>query len=178
MMKKLFLLACAALALAACNDNDNDNNSPRFAEANTKVEEGHLTGSNLHFLGVSMATSADGAVYADDNAHVEFAGLDDFTLYMHRMRFAAAMPALEMRLYAQPYTPGTGASLSFDLQSVVPEVKMPDETGGGYTWTPLPPYTLTDVEGTIDGVQCRIAFSCDVPRLGSYRVEYTGTLLE
>lgn len=176
MMKKLFLLACAALVLAACND-DNDN-SPRFAEVNTKVEDGHLTGSNAHFLGVSTAASADGAVYVDDNAHIEFAGLDDFTLYMHRTRFAAAMPALEMRLHAQPYTPGTGAALSFRLPSVVPEVAIPNEIGGGYTWTPLPPYTLTDVEGTIEGVECRISFSCDVPKLGSYRVQYTGTLLE
>ncbi len=175
-MKRLFLLACAALALAACNDNDD--RKIRFAEVNTKVEDGHLTGSNAQFLGVSMTTSTDDTSYVDDSVYIEFAGLDTFTLYMHRTRFAAAMPALEMRLHAQPYTPGTGAALSFDLQSVVPEVKIPNEVGGGYTWTPFPSYTLTDVEGAIEGVQCRLAFSCDVPGLGSYRVQYTGTLLE
>ena len=127
-MKKLLLCACAALVLAACNDNDDQ---PRFAAENTKVENGSLTGSNIHFLGTSTVTSADGDVYVDPQSDFEFAGLRDFTLYMHRTRFAAAMPAMEMRLYAQPYTPGTGASLSFALPSVVPQVSIPNAVGGG-----------------------------------------------
>lgn len=177
MMKRLFLLALAisAAILAACNDRDDE---PRFAAENTEIEEGRLSGTNLHFLGTTTAISADGAAYANADTRFEFAGLDDFTLYMHRTRFAAAMPALEMRLYAQPYTPGTGASLSFALASAVPEVRLPNEAGGGYTWTPLPPYTLTDIEGSIDGTRCRVSFSCEVPRLGAYRVTYEGKLLK
>lgn len=173
-MKKLLLLACAALALAACNDNDD---TPRFAAENTFIENGSLTGSNMHFLGTSTVTSADGDVYVDKEARFEFAGLRDFTLYMHNTRFAAAMPALRMRLYSQPYTPGEGASLSFALESVVPEVALPNAVGGGYSWTPMPAYTLTDVEGSIDNTLCRVSFSCAVPELGSYRVEYEGRLL-
>lgn len=174
-MKRLFLLACAALALGACNDRDDE---VRFAAENTEIEDGHLSGTNIHFLGTATSTSADGAVYIDRQARFEFAGLDDFALYMHRTRFAAAMPALEMRLFAQPYTPGTGTSLSFDLASVVPEVRLPNEVGGGYAYKPMEAYTLTEVEGSIDGVRCHVSFSCDVPRLGAYRVAYDGKLLK
>ena len=174
-MKRLFLLAFAALALAACNDSDD---APRFAVENTQVEEGSLTGSNIHFLGTATVVAADGSSYVDKEAEFEFAGLDDFTLYMHRTRFAAAMPALEMRLFNQPYTPGTGASFSFALPSVVPQVKLPNQVGGGYTWTPFPSYTLTEVEGSVDNTLCCVSFSCEVPNLGSYRVEYEGRLLE
>lgn len=39
-------------------------------------------------------------------------------------------------------------------------------------------YTLTDVQGTIDNTLCRISFTCNVPKLGSYRVEYEGRMLE
>ena len=173
-MKRFFLLAFAALALTACND-DSDG-APRFAAENTRIEDGSLTGSNMHFLGTATATSADGAAYVDRQAEFEFAGLDDFTLYMHRTRFAAAMPALEMRLFDQPYISGTGASFSFDLPSVVPEVRLPD--AGGYTWTSLEAYTLTEVAGSVEGTVCRVGFTCDVPRLGTYRVEYEGRLLE
>jgi len=174
-MKKLFLFACAALALAACDDNDD---SPRFAAENTKIEDGSLSGRNMHFLGTATSTPADGTPYVDPKAEFEFAGLDDFTLYMHKTRFAAAMPALEMRLHAQPYMPGTGASLTFALPSVVPEVAVPNTVGGGFTWTLFPSYTLTEVEGSVDNTLCRIGFSCDVPRLGRYRVEFEGRLLE
>ena len=175
-MKRFFLLAFAALALTACND-DSDG-APRFAAENTKVEAGSLTGSNMHFLGTATATSADGAAYVDRQAEFEFAGLDNFTLYMHRTRFAAAMPALEMRLFDQPYIPGTGAAFSFALPSVVPQVNLPNQVGGGYTWTSLKAYTLTEVAGSVEGTVCRVGFTCDVPRLGVYRVEYEGRLLE
>ncbi|MDE6711105.1 MAG: lipoprotein [Alistipes sp.] len=175
-MKRFFLLAFAALALTACND-DSDS-APRFAAENTRIEDGSLTGSNIHFLGTATATSADGAAYVDRQAEFEFAGLDNFTLYMHRTRFDAAMPALEMRLFDQPYIPGTGAAFSFALPSVMPQVKLPNQVGGGYTWTSLEAYTLTEVAGSVEGTVCRVGFTCDVPRLGAYRVEYEGRLLE
>lgn len=177
MMKRLFLLACAALALAACNDDKED--SPRFAAENTKIENGTLTGSNLHFLGTSTSASADGERYVDDNARIEIAGgSDHLAFYMQGMRFAAQMPALKIRLYDVPYTPGEGAALSFDLAEIVPDAYLPNAAGGGYSYRPLPSYTLTGVTASIDGTLCRFGFSCDVPRLGTYRVEYEGRLLE
>jgi len=177
MFKKLLLSAFAILALTACNDDNDD--ALRFAQQNVKIENGSLTGSNLRFLGAATATSADGEVYTDTQARFEFAGgSGKFALYMHKTRFAAAMPPLEMRISSMPYAPGTGASLTFTAPSVVPEVSLPNETGGGYSYRPLPSYTLTEVDGSINGIECRVGFSCNVPKLGAYRVEYEGKLLE
>ncbi len=156
-MKKLLLLACAAFAFAACNDNDDET---RFATENTKIVDGSMTGSNMHFLGTSTVVAADGGVY------------------MHRTRFAATMPPQEMRLHKVSYTPGTGAALSFEAESLVPEMLLPNEAGGGHAWKPMAAYTLTQVEGSIDGVTCRVSFSCNVPRLGIYQVTYEGLLKE
>lgn len=176
-MKKLLLFAFAALALAACNDNDSD--TVRFAAENTLIVDGSLSGTNLHFLGTSVATAADGSAYTDRSARFEFAGgSEELALYMHGTRFAAAMPALKMQLRPVPYTPGEGAALSFALPTIVPNVYLPNEVGGGYSYRPMPAYTLTEVEGGIDGIDCRVAFSCNVPRLGAYRVVYEGKLLE
>ncbi len=97
---------------------------------------------------------------------------------MHRTRFAATMPPQEMRLHKVSYTPGTGAALSFEAESLVPEMLLPNEAGGGHAWKPMAAYTLTQVEGSIDGVTCRVSFSCNVPRLGIYQVTYEGLLKE
>ena len=173
-MKKIFLFAFALLACAACSDDD----SLRFAGENTKIENGQLTGSNMHFLGTSTATAAGGTTFTDDEALFEFAGTTQkLVLYMQGTRFAAAMPALRMRLYDVPYT-GQGNSVAFSLDEIVPQVYLPNEVGGGYSYQPIASYKLTEVSGSIDGIECRVAFSCDVPRLGAYRVEYVGKLLE
>lgn len=176
-MKKLFLLALAALALAACNDDKDD--APRFAAENTRIENGSLTGTNLHFLGTSTSVSADGDAYVDRSARTEIAGgSDNLAFYMQGMRFAAKMPALKIRLHDVAYTPGEGAALSFELDEIVPDAYLPNKEGGGYSYQPLPSYTLTGVSGSVIGTTCRLSFSCDVPRLGAYRVEYEGKLLE
>ncbi|WP_347281824.1 hypothetical protein [uncultured Alistipes sp.] len=175
-MQKFLLFAFALLAFSACNDSDSD--EIRFATENTAIADGSLTGINLHFLGTSVATAPDGTAYTDSSARFEFAGgSEKLTLYMHGTRFAAAMPALKMRLFNVPYTPGEGAALSFLLPTVVPDVYLSNAVGGGYSYQPLPAYTLTNVEGSIDGIDCRVAFSCNVPKLGAYRVEYQGKLL-
>ena len=37
-------------------------------------------------------------------------------------------------------------------------------------------YALENVEIRIEGVRCSVRFSCDVPRVGRYTVEYEGRL--
>ena len=49
--------------------------------------------------------------------------------------------------------------------------------GGGYSYRPLPSYTLTEVEGSIEDVNCRIGFTCAIPNMGTFRMEYTGRLI-
>jgi len=173
-MKKLFLLLLPLLC-AACSDDEPET---LYAAANTSIENGRFNGANMHFLGTSTAVDADGNAFTDAEARIEFAGgRQELVLYLHKTRFAAAMPALEMRVYTLPYTPQSGASLSFAVESIVPQVLLPNSEGGGYSYQPLPAYTLGHVEGRIDDTQCRIGFTCDVPRLGAYRVTYEGQLL-
>ena len=56
---------------------------------------------------------------------------------------------------------------------LISEPILPGQDG----YQPLPSYTLTEVEGSIDGVNCRVSFTCNVPRLGTYRMEYEGRLI-
>lgn len=173
-MKKLFLLLLATAALAACND---DPEKIHYASTNEGIENGKLTGKNMHFYGRAVVTADDGSEYIDEEAYFEFAGGQSgdgqyITVYMHKTRFAAQMPALEMRIYHTPYT-GSGMSVSFSAASIVPEVLL----SANNRWQPLSSYTLTDMEGLIDDVQCTLSFTCTVPKLGTYRMQYEGKLV-
>lgn len=176
-MKK-FLLLLSLAACTACNDDDED--TIRYAASNGAIADGYFTGSGMQFLGTSTAVDKEkGLSFTDEEARFEFAGgSTGLMLYMHKTRFAAAMPALEMRIGMLPYTPGEGASLSYALESVVPEVLLPNSADGGYAYQPLPAYALTDVEGGIDDTLCRLRFACNVPKLGVYEVTYEGRLLD
>lgn len=169
-MKKLLFLLLAAAAFAACNDDDG---APkiRYASENDAIVNGRLTGTNMTFFGTSTATNDQGAAYTDQEAYFEFAGLDDLVLYMHKTRFAGGMPPFEMRIPRTSYT-GSGNSIAFSEERIVPEILIKDQ---GYK--PMPSYALTEVEGKIDGVECRVSFTCDVPKLGVYKVTYEGKLL-
>lgn len=176
-MKKILFLLFAAAAFAACNDDDG---APkiRYATTNDAIVNGLMQGTNMHFYGTATVTEEQqGGTYTDNEAWFETAGgSDNFYLYMHKTRFAAKMPPLEMRITDILYT-GAGNSISFAIESVVPEVSLPNSEGGGYSYRPMPSYTLTEVEGSIDGVDCRVSFTCNVPNLGTYRMEYEGKLI-
>ena len=92
---------------------------------------------------------------------------------MHKTRFAAGMPGVEMRLRTVPYAPTGDKSLAFDVAELVPEALRANETGGGSSYQPVERYRITDLEGRIDGVTCRVAFTC----AGIYRVVYEGRLI-
>lgn len=175
-MKKLLFLLFAAAAFAACNDDDG---APkiRYASTNDGIIDGHLQGINMFFYGSAVATDDAGNAYTDDEALFEFAGgpsgdSEYFSLYMHKTRFAAGMPPFEMKIPHTRYT-GMDNSIAFSEESIVPEAILPGQDG----YQPLPSYTLTEVEGSIDGVNCRVSFTCNVPRLGTYRMEYEGKLI-
>ncbi|WP_195498562.1 hypothetical protein [Alistipes timonensis] len=176
-MKKILFLLFAAAAFAACNDDDG---APkiRYASTNDGIVNGHLQGINMFFYGRAVATDDTGDAYTDDEALFEFAGgpsgdSEYFSLYMHKTRFAASMPPFEMKIPHTHYT-GKGNSIAFSEESIVPEAILPGQDG----YQPLPSYTLTEVEGTIDGVNCRVSFTCTVPKLEkTYRMEYEGKLI-
>ena len=176
MLKKLLMMSVAVLALAACNDEADE--GIQYATSNPSIVDGVFTSDNMHFYGTATVTNTkDNSTYSDPEAWFEIHGDKGLVIYMHQTRFAAQMPALEMRIYRIPYTPGEGASLSFSAESSVPQVQLPNAQGGGYSYQDMPSYTLTDVEGSIDNTDCRVAFTCDVPRLGTYRMVYEGRLL-
>lgn len=138
MLKKLLLLSFAAFTMAACNDEADD--GVRYATHNPSIVDGVFTSDNMHFYGTATVTHvSDGSTYTDPKAWFEFAGdRESLTIYMHATRFAAAMPALEMRIHRMPYTSGEGASLSFTAASTVPQVRLPNEVGGGYSYQDMP----------------------------------------
>lgn len=177
MLKKLLLMSLAALALAACNDEAD--NGEQYASNNPEIVDGVYSGQNMHFSGTATVTNTDdNSKFSDSQAWFEFAGGGEtLVIYMHGTRFAATMPALEMRIYRIPYTGGKGASLSFSSESLIPQVRLPNQVGGGYSYQDMPAYTLTDVKGSIENTLCQLSFTCNVPSLGTYRMEYEGRLL-
>lgn len=171
-MKKLFFLLLLAAAFTACNDDDDA--AYRFLDSNPYIVGGQLQGSNLHFYGTSTVRDAQGNIFTDKEAHFEFAGLYELQLYMHKTRFAAAMPGVEMRIPDVNYTPTGATSLSFSSPELIPEARRDNQTGGGSSYVPVERYRITDLEGSIDGIVCRVSFTC----AGVYKVVYDGRLVE
>lgn len=168
MIRNICCCLAAALALVACNDSDKE--TLRFPETNDRIENGRLTGSNMQFLGTATSTDAAGNQFVDTEAHFETAGLETLVLYMHRTRFSAGMPAMEMRMHDLAYT-GHDKSIAYTAERVVPQLQVKD-----LGWQPMEAYALENVEIRIEGVRCSVRFSCDVPRVGRYTVEYEGRL--
>ncbi len=172
-MKKLLFLLFAAAAFAACNDDDG---APKicYASTNDGIENGYLQGVNLHFYGTSTVTDAKGGTFTDDEAWFEFAGdPESFSLYMHKTRFAANMPGVEMRLQTVTYTPESDKSLGFAKEEIIPYALKENATGGGSGYQPVAKYVITDLEGSIDNLKCHVSFTC----AGVYKVEYEGRLI-
>lgn len=175
MLKKLLLLTVAISTLAACNDDDKTGlpNNYVYLKENTLIVDGKLQGSNLHFYGTSTVTDNKGGTFVDKGAYFEFAGLHEFTLYMHKTRFAAGMPGVEMRLSDVPYTAAGDRGIAFELERIVPEAYRANEVGGGGSYQPVERYLITDLDGTIDNLACRVTFTC----AGIYRVVFEGSLI-
>ena len=176
-MKKLLFLLFAAAAFAACNDDDG---APkiRYASTNDGIVDGHLQGINMFFYGRAVATDDTGDTYTDDEALFEFAGgpsgdSEYFSLYMHKTRFAANMPGVEMRLQTVTYTPKGDKSLNFVREEIIPSALKENNEGGGSSYQPVERYKITNLTGAIDGVDCRVSFTC----AGVFQVIYEGRLI-
>lgn len=92
---------------------------------------------------------------------------------MHKTRFAADMPGVEMRIPNVPYTPTGDKSLTFSLDEVIPEAERPNAVGGGATYVPVERYVITQLAGSIDNTLCRVEFTC----AGIYHVVFEGSLI-
>ena len=178
-MKRIFLFALMLATCVACDDNDNDN-GPEFDNDNDEIVNGKIVDDDpMEFLGTMTVTNPDGTTFVDENARLDIVG-DGFptpsapattlSVYMHRMRFAAAMPALEMRINALAYTPGIGPSLTFSTPGpVVPQAYI-----AGAGWTDQANFPLTTLNGAINNVQCTLEFTC----MDTHRVKFEGRLLD
>ena len=159
-MKKILFLLFAAAAFAACNDDDGEP-KVRYATTNDGIENGYLQGANLHFYGTSTVTDAKGETFTDPEAWFEFAGgPESFSLYMHKTRFAANMPGVEMRLQTV-------------REEIIPSALKENNEGGGSSYQPVERYKITNLTGAIDGVDCRVSFTC----AGVFQVIYEGRLI-
>lgn len=91
MLKRLFLFIGALCALSSCSDDDSGlPNGYVYLGENPYLNEGRLTGTNLHFYGTTTVSDSQGGErYTNREGYIELAGLDDFTLYLHRFRLEA-----------------------------------------------------------------------------------------
>lgn len=179
-MKKLLLLIFAALALVACDDKDNDkdkdNGLPagyKYATTNDLIGEGRIQ-DDIHFFGtsqVSTTAAPQAAPFVDEKAHFELTATSSegtSILYMHATRFAAAMPAVEMRLLGVPVA-GSGKLVTFTAERIVPE----NFIAAANQWVSNERYAITDIEGRIDNTLIEITFTC----AGMFKVSYSGKLI-
>ncbi len=171
MMKKIFLFIFAATICCACNDDEVYSPLPdgySYATNNSFLADGVMKGENMHFFGTSEVTDADGNVYVDEKAHFEFEGdSEKLSIYMHQTRFAAAMPPIEMLIPNLDYT-GVEKTIEFASSRVIPEANIAQS---GYK--PYERYMITNLEGSVDNLVCRISFTC----MGVFNVTYTGVLI-
>ncbi len=177
MMKKFFLFALALTTCIACDD---DHNGPDFENNNDEIVNGKIVDDDpMEFLGTMTVTNPDGPTFVNENARFDIVGdgyptplapATTLTVYMRQMRFAAAMPALEMRINTLTYTPGVGPNLTFTTAGpVVPQAYI-----AGAGWTDFDKYAITNLNGTINNVQCTIEFTC----MGTHRVTFEGRMLD
>ena len=178
-MKKLLFFALALAVCAACDDNDRPD-GPEFETVNDEIVDGRIVDDDaMDFLGTSTVTNPDGPTFVDENARFSIVGegrptvfnpATALTVYMHGVRFAATMPGIEMRLNNLPYTPGTGPNLTFvDAGPFTPQANIAN-TG----WLDYEKYAITNLDGTIANVQCRVEFDC----MDTYHVKFEGRLLD
>lgn len=173
--KRLLLLAGALTMLASCSDDDSGlPNGYVYLGENPYLDEGRLTGTNLHFYGTTTVSDSQGGErYTNREGYIELAGLDDFTLYLHRFRLEAGTWGSEMRLRDVGYTPTGDRSLRFALEEVIPEVLQPNEVGGGATYRPDGELRVTQFEERIDDIDCRMTFTV----AGRWQVTFEGRLI-
>ncbi len=177
MMKKFFLFALMLATCVACDDNDN---GPEFENVNDEIVNGRIVDDDpMEFLGTSTVTNPDGTTFVDENARLDIVGdgrptllapATTLSIYMHQMRFAAAMPALEMRINTLIYTPGKGPNLTFTTAGPL----TPEAYIAGAGWTDQTNYPITGLKGAINNVQCTLEFTC----MGTHRVTFVGQMLD
>lgn len=179
-MKKLFLLVWALAVCVACDSHDDHHNGPEFETVNDEIVDGRIVDDDaMNFLGISTVTNPDGTTFVDDNALFSIVGegfpskvnpATALTVYMRRVRFAAAMPGIDMRMYNLPYIADTGPRLTFTATGPL----TPQASIAGTPWTDYEKYAVTNLDGAIDNVRCSVEFVC----MGTYRVKFEGRLLD
>ncbi len=176
-MKKIFLFALMLATCVACDDNDK---GPDYEDRNDEIVNGRIVDDDpMEFLGTMTVTNPDGTTFVNETARFDIVGdgyptllapATTLTVYMHRMSFAAAMPALEMRINTLTYTPGVGPNLTFTTAGpVVPQAYI-----AGTGWTDQANYPITGLNGAINNVLCTLEFTC----MGTHRVKFEGRMID
>ena len=174
MKKLLILLLAAPLLFAACSDDDLDfiTNPPvageDYADTNTRIENGRIVGE-MSFRGSYDVSDKNGMAY--NNPMAEFAvkpSGEGLAVYMNGVKFAQAMPALDIRMTDIEYM-GEGLRVEFAAGKIIPDAFI--KAAG---WQPFDKYPMTEVRGSIDGITLRIEMKC----MGVYTILYAGKLLK
>ena len=62
---------------------------------------------------------------------------------------------------------------AFGIEEIIPSALKENNEGGGSSYQPVERYKITNLTGAIDGVDCRVSFTC----AGVFQVIYEGRLI-
>lgn len=146
-IKNLFVFLCATVLLASCGDI--------FEEI---VEAGDDQGAI--YVGDIVVDQNDGTQYVKEDVEVGYLLNDDgtLTILMKKVKFASAMPAINMEV------PGVTVSGNSGAMTLTGDGIVPIAMGGEFK-----KFTITNLVGAISAENFDLSFTC-----GDYPVTYSG----
>ncbi|MCI1784625.1 MAG: calycin-like domain-containing protein [Bacteroidales bacterium] len=149
-MKKVIVMAIAALAIFSGCNKDNDTKTPVVSNA---VYSGQLK------------VTFQGSVYTTENVVIETtpnttANKNAMDIKMDKVKFVPQMPvSVDITIPAIEYTTSDDGTITFSGDNIIPTAM-----GGAY-----PAYTVTDLTGTIKDGKINMSL-----KFGSFPTSYSG----
>lgn len=158
--KFTWIFAALTLFLGACGGGSKEEipPEPEDESLNHWIQDGRIL-ADIGFTGTSETVTGDATdnPFVDESAKFTLSttSAGQTTIYMHAVRFASAMPAVEMRIPNVPIS-GTEKTLQFARASVTPEAFI----AAANDWVPYDRYQITDLSGSLEDADLTFVFTC------------------